>query len=214
MHQHEPFFSFTVPTNEPSTSENRSDDHTLLSISHKDDLAHTHTQLDHDIVTRIDQSTLTRSSPSGSLSPAALPGRPNTANQFAFNFPSASNTEVEEQTPTAPPDELSPLPTAFATVPEPARRNSRHNLTIVTSTNPKPNGRASFSGPVPPPPSNTENVNGQPESPAGYSNLDIGTHNTRPMTAPGAGWAGGNYNHGYDYTSASAGLFGNGGGFI
>lgn len=34
------------------------------------------------------------------------------------------------------------------------------------------------------------------------------------MTAPGAGWAGGNYNHGYDYTSASAGLFGNGGELI
>lgn len=44
----------------------------------------------------------------------------------------------------------------------------------------------------------------------GPSSNMIGPHNTRPMTAPGAGWGGGSFNHGYDYSSASAGLFGDG----
>lgn len=150
MQQHEPFFSFTVPTNESSASEHRSDDHTLGPVCQNDESSQAHSEL-----TVVGVAQTDRSSPSGSVSPAAFSGRPGTNSQFAFNFSSTSSTEAEERTPNGATDDVSPLPSTpagFATVDTSARRNSRQGLTIITSVNAnaRPNGRASFSGPVPP----------------------------------------------------------------
>ncbi|KAH9818884.1 hypothetical protein DFH28DRAFT_1123239 [Melampsora americana] len=201
MQQHEAFFSFTVPANDSSAPEHRTDDHDLTPVAQKNES--NEAQHDLGIVTQTDRPTLLRT-PSGSVSPATLGDRPGTANQYPFTYPSTSNSDVKERTPIGDAKDVSPVSgtsTGFPADEENIRRNSRQGLTILTGLS----QRACFSAAGPSPLGMTN-----PESPAERSSdcpsHEIGTHNTRPMTAPGAGWAAGNYNHGYDYSSASAGL--------
>ncbi|EGG05349.1 uncharacterized protein MELLADRAFT_107591 [Melampsora larici-populina 98AG31] len=211
MQQHEAFFSFTVPANDSSAPEPRTDDHNITPVAPKNESNEGQCELG--IVTQTDRPALPRT-PSGSISPATLGDRPGTANQYPFTFPSTSNSDVKERTSIGGTEDVSPVSgtsTGFPTDEENVRRNSRQGLTILTGAAPaKLSQRACLlaAGPSPLGMAN-------PESPAersgDYPSHDIGTHNTRPMTAPGAGWAAGNYNHGYDYSSASAGLFGDGG---
>lgn len=151
-----------------------------------------------------------------------LPTTPNNRSQLSSSFTNhhkrpISSNGLNSTTPTN--STSSSSTTSSSLTSNPLTHQNIHNLLSNYPTNQtpplsRPIARLSLSNQ-----SSSATTNTNTNTPNSFSLLSapstsfqygIGPHNTRPMTAPGAGWDAGQFNHDYDYTSASVGLYGNG----
>lgn len=205
---HDGFFSFTVPPKCPP------------ALSHHHLHPHSHHHLS-PILTNTPSVSLNplfidldSRSPSGdsSISPrsASTHHRPSTAGPFAYNLP--TNLSPSDPRPTSSAG-LS-LQQTTPPQPRPLARLSLSNLPTTASVQLQSAPPPFQYGPSASIPSQTYLCLCLTSIHLLFCSLHwlitgIGPHNTRPMTAPGAGWEAGQFNHDYDYGSASVGLFRN-----
>ncbi|KAI8456829.1 hypothetical protein BY996DRAFT_6412082 [Phakopsora pachyrhizi] len=208
MPEHEAFFSFSVPPNDSkSTTEPYSIGKDFKPIAAKHDQAPNKTQLSF-TACNFEKSDGCQS-PSGLASPCEFSYPLKTFKSSDFNaFKATPAYEIKSSTAgESSSDDKSPVVIEDEVTTSVNRSNSRQQLFIKASGFTNISGQSCRTDESPSTQSSTPGSAIETCPTESRPNAAIGLHNTRPMTAPGAAWTGGQYNHGYDYSSASFGLF-------